>query len=50
MENNEIKYVLKWTNQCDDKFIDDFLYVENMVFGGFTKEIVKRKVMDNPYG
>ena len=50
MENNEIKYVLKWTNQCDDKFIDDFLYVENMVFGGFTKEIVKQKVMDNPYG
>lgn len=50
MENNEVKYVLKWTDQIDDKFIDDFLYVEKMVFGGFTKEIVKRKVMENPYG
>ena len=50
MENNKVKYVLKWTNQIDDKFIDDFLYVENMVFGGFTKEIVKRKVINNPYG
>lgn len=50
MENKELKYVLKWTDQIDDKFIDDFLTVENAVFGGFTKEIVKRKIINNPYG
>ncbi|MBP9994978.1 MAG: GNAT family N-acetyltransferase [bacterium] len=50
MENNEIKYVLKWTNQCDDKFIDDFLHVENMVFGGFTKKLFENKYLHNIYG
>ena len=50
MENNEVKYVLKWTDQIDDKFIDDFLYVENSVFGGFTMKLFENKYLHNIYG
>ena len=50
MENNEITYVLKWSDQMDDKFLEDFLYIENAVFGGFTKQIIERKLINNIYG
>ncbi len=50
MENNEITYVLKWSNQIDDKFLEDFLYVENAVFGGFSKQLFENKYLNNIYG
>lgn len=43
-------YVLKWTEEIDDKFLEDFLCVENTVFGGFTKQILQRKYINNIYG
>ena len=50
MENNEITYVLKWSNQIDDKFLEDFLYIENAVFGGFSKQLFENKYLNNIYG
>lgn len=50
MKSDDIKYVLKWTNQIDDKFIEDFLEVENSVFGGFSRELFDHKYLANIYG
>lgn len=50
MENNEVTYVLKWSDQIDERFLEDFLAIENAVFGGFTKHIVERKIINNIYG
>ncbi len=50
MENNEIKYVLKWTDKIDDKSIEDFLNVENAVFSGFTRQLLENKYLNNIYG
>lgn len=51
MENNEIIYVLKWIdNNIDDKSIEDFLSVENAVFGGFTRQLFENKYLNNIYG
>lgn len=50
MKSDDIEYVLKWTNQIDDKFIEDFLEVENSVFGGFSRELFDHKYLANIYG
>lgn len=50
MENNDIKYVLKWIDKIDDKSIEDFLSVENAVFGGFTRQLFENKYLNNIYG
>jgi hypothetical protein len=50
MENDEITYVLKWIDKIDGKSIEDFLFVENAVFGGFTRELFERKYIKNIYG
>lgn len=50
MGNTAIKYILKWSNEIDDIFLDDFLNVENAVFGGFSKQIFEQKIINNIYG
>lgn len=50
MANNDMKYVLRWSEEIDDKFLEDFLCVVNVVFGGFTKQMLQRKYIDNIYG
>lgn len=50
MVNDEVSYVLKWSDQIDEQILEDFLSVENSVFGGFTKHIVERKIINNIYG
>ena len=50
MEDSKINYVLKWSNQIDDKFIEDFLYIEQTVFGGFSKETFNNKYKNNIFG
>lgn len=50
MKNKNITYVLRWSDDIDDKFIEDFLSVENSVFGGFASHMVKRKIIHNIYG
>lgn len=50
MENNKITCVLKWSNQIDDMFLEDLLYIENLVFGGLTKRIYEKKIINNIYG
>ena len=49
MGNTAIKYILKWSNEIDDIFLDDFLNVENAVFGGFSKQIFEQKIINNIY-
>lgn len=50
MEDNGIIYVLKWIDNIDDKSIEDFLSVENAVFGGFTRQLFETKYLNNIYG
>lgn len=50
MENNEIVYVLKWSNQVDEQFVKDFLWVESAVFGGFDQKLFDNKYLNNIYG
>ena len=50
MANNDMNYVLRWSEEIDDKFLEDFLCVVNVVFGGFTKQMLQRKYIDNIYG
>ena len=35
MNNDGIEYVLRWSEEIDDGFFEDFMRVENAVFGGF---------------
>lgn len=47
----EILYDCRWSIQVDEKFINDFITVENEVFqNGYTKELFNRKYLDNIYG
>lgn len=50
MKNDEITYVLKWMDKVDEKSIEDFLFVENAVFGGFTRKLFETKYLNNIYG
>ena len=50
MTNKNITYVLKWSDTIDDKFIEDFLSVENSVLGGFTQHTLEQKIIHNIYG
>lgn len=48
---NEIIYDCRWSNEIDEKFIQDFITTENAVFGGnYTKELFAKKYIDNIYG
>lgn len=45
-----IKFDCRWTTEIDDNFINDWQFVTNTVFGGFSNAIIKRKYIDNIYG
>ena len=47
---NEVTYICRWTNEADEKFVKDWQWVENTVFGGFDDAVIKRKYFDNIYG
>ena len=48
MEN--IVYDIRWTDELDEKFISDFLYVQQEVFHCGSREEFKRQFEDNIYG
>lgn len=50
MGNDKITYILKWSDKIDDDFLEDFLSVENSVFGGFVIDTLKQKIIHNIYG
>ena len=50
MDSTEIKFVLKWSHQVDKEFVEDFLQVENAVFGGFSQKQFENKYANNIYG
>ena len=50
MNNDGIEYVLRWSEEIDDGFFEDFMSVENAVFGGFSKQILQHKFVNNIYG
>ena len=55
MENTEktfeVVYDCRWSSAADEKFIEDFISVEDAVFGnGYSKELFKKKFLDNIYG
>lgn len=46
-----IEYDCRWSKECDERFIDDFNYVQDQVFHGkHTQELFKHQYIDNPYG
>lgn len=47
---NEILYDCRWSDKADEKFIKDWQWVENAVFGCFDDNVIKRKYFDNIYG
>lgn len=46
----EFEYVFQWANKASEQFLKDFMYVEHTVFGGFDRNLVNRKHINNPYG
>lgn len=48
MEN--IVYDIRWTDELEEKFISDFLYVQQEVFHCGSREEFKRQFEDNIYG
>ncbi|MBR5246896.1 MAG: GNAT family N-acetyltransferase [Clostridia bacterium] len=49
--STEIIYDCRWSDEVDEKFIEDFIVVENEVFkNGYTKGLFKKKYIDNIYG
>lgn len=49
--NNEIIYDCRWSNKVDEKFIEDFIAVEDNVFkNNYSKELFTQKYINNIYG
>ena len=47
----EIIYDCRWSDNLDEKFINDFIATENAVFGGdYTEELFNQKYVNNIYG
>jgi len=47
----ELFYDVRWSGDCDDKFIDDYNYVQDQVFKGVhDRELFKHQYIDNIYG
>ena len=47
----ELFYDVRWSNDCDEKFIDDFNRVQDQVFKGVhNRWTFKHKYLDNIYG
>lgn len=47
---NELLYDCRWSDKAEEKFIKDWQWVENAVFGCFDDIVIKRKYFDNIYG
>lgn len=45
-----IVYDCRFSDNLDEKFIEDFLFVEREVFGEYTRENFNRKFLQNIYG
>lgn len=44
-------YDCRWSDKTDDKFIDDYILLQNIIFhNGYSKELFKKKYFDNIYG
>lgn len=43
-------YDIRWSDQIDEEFLLDFLYIQNIVFNCGTREEFKRQFEDNIYG
>ncbi len=51
MNQNRIFYDCRWSDEVDEKFINDFVFVQRAVFGDyFTKEMFHKQFVDNIYG
>jgi len=50
MTDNNLTFDCRWTTEVEQKFLKDWQYVTNTVFGHFTDEIIHRKYFDNIYG
>lgn len=49
--NAEIEYDCRWSNAVDDKFIDDYCYLQGAVFGNnYSRELFNKKFLKNIYG
>ncbi len=49
--SNEIIYDCRWSSKVDDKFIEDFIKVEDIVFkNNYSKELFTQKYINNIYG
>ena len=47
---SNISYDIRWTDELDEKFIADFLFVQNKVFRCGSREEFKRQFEENIYG
>ena len=47
---NNVIYDCRWTTEIDEKFLNDWKFVENSVFDIFSDELIRRKYFDNIYG
>ncbi len=46
-----VVYDCRWSNELDDRFIDDFCAVERQVFGSkYSEKTFQKKYIRNPYG
>lgn len=46
----EIIYDCRFSDNLDEKFIEDFIATEKAVFGSYTRELFQKKFIDNIYG
>lgn len=47
----ELFYDVRWSGDCDEKYIDDFNRVQDQVFKGIhSREVFKHQYIDNIYG
>ena len=47
----ELRYDCRWSDKLDDKFINDYNRLQEIVFhNGYTRELFKKKYLDNIYG
>lgn len=48
---DNIEFDCRWSTNVDDKFIKDFIYIEDLIFqNGYSKELFNKKFINNPYG
>lgn len=51
MNQNKVFYDCRWSNAVDEKFVNDFVYVQRAVFGEYlSKAMFQQQFIDNIYG